>query len=108
MVGHEALPLRTLVGLTAKPTVEMPHIVLPSIAKQLFQWRIADFPAAELDYIRYSSTLDGARMRAQTRWQPHYSVADAVQAALRLGVYDGGSEASAGMRLAGDAAARNG
>lgn len=100
VVGHEALPLRTLVGLTGKPTIEVPHVVLPGIAKRLFQLRIADFPAAELDYIRYSATLDGTRLKRLTRWQPRYSVADAVQAALRMGIYDGAVEARADVRFA--------
>jgi UDP-glucose 4-epimerase len=89
VVGPEALPLRQLVALTGKPTLSMPHVVLPGLAKRLFQLRLADFPAAELDYIRYSATLDGSRLRQLARWRHSYSVADAVDSALRRGVFDG-------------------
>jgi len=89
VVGPDALPLRKLVALADKPTVEVPHVVLPGIAKRLFQLRIADFPAAELDYIRYAATLDGARMREVARWRHTYDVEPAVEAALRKGIFDG-------------------
>lgn len=89
VVGPDALPLRRLVEVAGKPTVEVPHIVLPGVAKRLFQLRIADFPAAELDYIRYAATLDGQRMREQTRWQHTYTVEQAVEAALRRGIFNG-------------------
>lgn len=89
VVGPEALPLRQLVALTGKPTLAMPHIGLPGLAKRLFQLRLADFPAAELDYIRYSATLDGSRLRQLARWRHSYSVAEAVDSALRRGVFDG-------------------
>lgn len=92
VVGADALPLRTLVGLTGKPTWEVPHVLLPSLARQLFQLRLADFPAAELDYIRYSATLDGERLRTVTRWTNQYTVEEAVQAALRSTIFDGGVE----------------
>lgn len=89
VVGPDALPLRTLVGLTGKPVLDVPHVVLPTLARRLFQLRLADFPAAELNYIRYSATLDGERLRRTTRWTHRYAVEDAVSAALRTGVFDG-------------------
>lgn len=89
VVGPEALPLRQLVALTGKPVLPLPHVVLPGLAKRLFQLRLADFPAAELDYIRYSATLDGSRLRRLARWRHSYSVAEAVDSALRRGVFDG-------------------
>jgi len=89
IVGPEGLPLRKLVALTGKPTLELPHVFLPGVVNRLFQLRFADFPAAEIDYIRYPATLDGSRARDVMRWVPRYSVAEAVQAALRLGVFDG-------------------
>ncbi len=89
VVGPEALPLRKLAELAGKPTIEVPHLVMPGVAKRLFQLRITDFPAAELDYIRYAATLDGQRLRELTRWQHVYSAESAVQAALRHGIFNG-------------------
>lgn len=92
VVGPEALPLRKLIALAGKPTLELPHVVLPGLVHRMFQFHFADFPAAELDYIRYSATLDGSRARDVMRFRHHYGVRDAVQAALRIGVFDGGIE----------------
>lgn len=89
VVGPDALPLRRLVKIAARPSIEVPHVVLPGIAKRLFQLRIADFPAAELDYIRYSATLDGSRIKQVLRWQHAFGVEDAVAAAQGRGVFDG-------------------
>lgn len=94
VVGPEAVPLRTLVQLAGKQTLELPHVVLPSLIQQLFQFRLAEFPAAELNYIRYAATLDGQRMRDVLRWQHHYSAKDAVDAALRRQVFDGATESA--------------
>jgi UDP-glucose 4-epimerase len=94
VVGPEAVPLRTLIALAGKETLELPHVVLPGIIQQLFQLRLAEFPAAELNYIRYSATLDGQRMRDLLRWRHDYSVRDAVDAALRRQVFDGATEST--------------
>lgn len=96
VVGPDALPLRKLAQIADRPTIEVPHLVLPGIARRLFQFRIADFPAAELDYIRYSATLDGSRLRQLTRWQHAFSIEEAVAAAQGRGVYDGAQKPVAG------------
>ena len=92
VVGPDALPLRKLVALTGKPTVELPHFLLPGVVNRMFQLRFADFPAAELDYIRYSATLDGKRARDIMRFEPSFGVREAVEAALRTNIFDGGVE----------------
>lgn len=92
VVGPDALPLRKLVALTAKPTIELPHVLLPGVVNRMFQLRFADFPAAEIDYIRYSATMDGRRAREIMRFEHHYGVREAVRAALRTDVFDGAVE----------------
>ena len=88
IVGPDALPLRTLIALAGKPVLEVPHVVAPSMAKRLWQARVIDMPAAEIDYVRYAITLDGSRARKLLKFNPKYSVEDAIDAALRLGVFD--------------------
>jgi UDP-glucose 4-epimerase len=94
VVGPEALPLRTLIGLTGRPRIELPHFLAPGVADRLFRFRFADFPAAETDYLRYAATLDGSRARSQLQFRPRFGVAEAVRAALRTEVFDGGVEAT--------------
>lgn len=92
IVGPDALPLRKLIEVTGKETLELPHVVLPSVVNRLFQMRFAEFPAAELDYIRYAATMDGSRARDVLRFRHAYGVRDAVAAALRQGIFDGAVE----------------
>jgi UDP-glucose 4-epimerase len=92
VVGQSALPLRKLIALSGKPTVEIPHVVLPGVLQRMFQFRFSEFPAAELDYIRYAATLHGERARQLLRFSARYTVEQAVQAALRKDIFDGGVE----------------
>jgi UDP-glucose 4-epimerase len=92
VAGPPPLPLRALLREASRPTVEIPHMVLPQLAGRLYQLRITDMPAAELDYLRFAITVDDARFRRDARFRPRYSVAEAVQAALRAQVFDGDVE----------------
>jgi UDP-glucose 4-epimerase len=92
IAGPDAAPLRSLLQLSGKPLLELPHLLLPGVVNRLFQLRFADFPAAELDYIRYAATVDGGRARDVLRFRHRYSAADAVRAALRLDIFDGAVE----------------
>ncbi len=92
VVGPDALPLRTLIEVTGKQPLELPHVVLPAVVNRLFQMRFSEFPAAELDYLRYAATLDGARAREILRFKHHYGVREAVAAALRRDIFDGAVE----------------
>lgn len=96
VTGPEAAPLRKLLELTGKPLIELPHFLLPGVVNRMFQLRFADFPAAELDYIRYSATIDGRRAQEVMRFQHLYDAESAVRAALRTDVFDGAVERRAG------------
>ena len=102
IVGPDALPLRKLIEVAGKPVMELPHVVLPSVAHRLFQLRFAEFPAAELAYLQYAATLDGARARDVLRFKHQYSVREAVAAALHQDIFDGSVEGGkpAGRRVA--------
>lgn len=95
LVGPEALPLRQLIGLTGKRVVEVPHPVAPALVKRLYAFHLIDMPAAELDYLRYAITLDGSRARNELAFKHRYGVEDAVNAALRTDIFDGGVPARA-------------
>ena len=92
IVGPDPLPLRKLIEVAGKPTLELPHVVLPSVVNRMFQMRFAEFPAAELDYIRYAATMDGSRAREVLRFRHAYTVREAVAAALRQDIFDGSVE----------------
>ena len=92
IVGPDALPLRKLIEVAGKETLELPHVLLPAVVNRLFQMRFAEFPAAELDYIRYAATMDGSRAREVLRFRHVYGVREAVAAALRRDIFDGSVE----------------
>ena len=95
VVGPDALPLRKLVELTGKRVVEVPHPIAPQLVKRLYAMHLTDMPAAELDYLRFAVTLDGSRARSELGFAHRYDVEDAVRAALRTDIFDGGVSASA-------------
>jgi UDP-glucose 4-epimerase len=92
IVGPDALPLRKLIEVAGKEPLELPHVVLPSVLNRAFQVGFAQFPAAELDYIRYAATLDGKRARDILRFRHRYTVREAVAAALGQDIFDGAVE----------------
>lgn len=102
--GPDAAPLRKLLALTGKPLLDLPHFMLPGVVNRMFQLRFADFPAAELDYIRYPATVDGSRARDIMRFEHDYSAEDAIRAALRTDIFDGASEHKSRTRSREDAA----
>ncbi len=92
VTGPTALPLRKLIGLTGRPALELPHFLAPAMARMLYQARVIDMPANELDYVRYPVTLDNYRANRLLKFRARYNVKDAVDAALRRQVFDGGVE----------------
>lgn len=92
VVGPTGLPLRKLARLSGNRLWELPHLITPQIADRLFAAHVIDMPAAELDYLRYAVTLDGSRAAQLLKFEARYSVADAVDAALRRQVFDGAIE----------------
>ncbi len=90
VVGPEALPLRKLIEITGKRVVEVPYALAPGAVKRLYALRLTDIPAAELDYLRYAITLDGSRARSELGFSHRYGVQEAVRAALRTDIFDGG------------------
>ena len=95
IVGPEALPLRKLIEVTGKKTIEVPSALAPVLVKRLYAMHLIDMPAAELDYLRYAITLDGSRARAELGFEHRYGVQQAVRAALRTDIFDGGLPANA-------------
>ena len=95
IVGPEALPLRCLLSLTGKRVIEVPHTLAPILVQRLYALHLIDMPTAEIDYLRYAITMDGTRGRSELGFQHRFSVAEAVAAALRTGVFDGGVAARA-------------
>lgn len=89
--GPDGLPLRSLIERAGKPTIEVPHVIAPSVARRLFQAHVIDMPAQEIDYVRYAITVDGSRAAGLLKFKARYSVDDAVSAALRTGIFDAAS-----------------
>jgi UDP-glucose 4-epimerase len=89
VVGPEGLPLRSLIARAGKKTIDLPHVLAPMLAHRLFQARVIDMPAQEIEYVRYAVTLDGARARDLLKFRSLYGVDDAIDAALRRGIFDG-------------------
>ena len=65
-----------------------PRLVPSPLAKvaldQLWKLRISDFPAQELDHLRYVCMVDDARARAELGYEPAYSIDRVLKDVRRL------------------------
>ena len=88
VAGPPGLPLRQLIALAGAAPLELPHPIAPALVERARTLRLVDAPSAELRYLRYAVTVDDTRARELLRFEPKYSVADAVNAALGVVVWD--------------------
>jgi len=77
--GPDPLPLSHIVKLLGKPSIPIPYSVGKAILKRLWALRLTNFPAPELDHIRYVCMVDDSRARTELGYLPHVSITDTVR-----------------------------
>ena len=60
--------------------VSVPHSVARVAVERLFRWRVTDFPAPELDFIRYVCMVDDSRARSGLGYRPKHTLLETLQA----------------------------
>jgi UDP-glucose 4-epimerase len=79
VAGPDPVPLSHLVKTLGKPTVPIPHFA-KGIVKRMYEWRISDFPAPELDHLKYVCMVDDRRAREELGYSPRRSLEETVRA----------------------------
>jgi UDP-glucose 4-epimerase len=61
IVGPGQAPLSRLIRVTGHPQMPVPGPVFEAVLERLFKFHLTNFPATELDHLRYSCLVDGTR-----------------------------------------------
>jgi len=77
--GPPPVSLSRALGMLGRSSVSVPHGVARAAVDRLFRWRVTQFPAPELDFIRYVCMVDDARARATFGYRPRHDLMQALR-----------------------------
>jgi UDP-glucose 4-epimerase len=83
VAGPDPVPLTHLVKTLGKPTLPIPHFA-KGIMRRLYDWRLSDFPAPELDHLKYVCMVDDRRAREELGYSPRHSLEETVRAVEQI------------------------
>ena len=84
LAGPDALPLSRMVRTLGRPSIPVPHPLAKVTLSGLYKWRLASFPAPELDHIKYVCMVDDRRAREELGYSPRKNLEETVQAVDEL------------------------
>ena len=82
LAGPPPVPLSTVVGLTGKPVLHVPHRAFADAMQRMWRWRLTSFPPPELDHIRYVCLVNDTLARTVLGFRHRYGVRDIVDGVL--------------------------
>ncbi|HEX3851440.1 MAG TPA: NAD-dependent epimerase/dehydratase family protein [Polyangiaceae bacterium] len=78
--GPSPVSLSRALQMLGRNAVSVPHSVARVAVDRLFSWRVTDFPAPELDFIRYVCMVDDARARSVLGYRPKHALLETLRA----------------------------
>ncbi len=78
--GPPPVPLSRALELLERSVVSVPHSVARVAVDRLFRWRVTDFPAPELDFIRYVCMVDDTRALDVFGYRPQHALLETLRA----------------------------
>lgn len=78
--GAGQLPLSRMIRMLDKPLLPLPAVLVKSIVRQLWPYRVFNHSASELDYLRYTCMVDGSRASEQLGFRPSRSMQETLNA----------------------------
>lgn len=82
VTGPGEVPLSAVFRELDRTVVPLPSVVARSMVSLLFKYRLASFPAPELDHIQYVCAVDGARWQREVSWKPKYTMRETIRSVL--------------------------
>jgi UDP-glucose 4-epimerase len=79
VAGPEPLPLSHVVKLLDRPSLPVPYTLGKALLKRLWSFRLTNFPAPELDHIRYVCMVDDSHAREDLGYTPATSIEETVR-----------------------------
>lgn len=78
--GPPPVSLSRALQMLGRSAVSVPHGVARAAVDRLFKWRVTDFPAPELDFIRYVCMVDDALARSVLGYRPKHDLLETLRA----------------------------
>jgi UDP-glucose 4-epimerase len=66
--------------MLGRVTVPVPHVIAGAMLKRMWRYRLTNFPAPELDHIKYVCMVDDRRAREQMGYAPKNGLEQTVRA----------------------------
>lgn len=80
IAGPPPVPLSRVLRLLDRRTVSVPHPVLRQTLGGLFRFRLTQFPAPEVDFIRYVCMVDDSLARSELGYKPQFDLGQTLNA----------------------------
>jgi UDP-glucose 4-epimerase len=80
--GPGEVPLSSALGELGRKPIPVPHFLVRTVLKSLFDARISSFPPEEIDHIQYLCNVDGSRAVRELGWRPRHSLKDTIRNVL--------------------------
>jgi len=74
IAGPSAVPLSTIIDVIRKPSFPVPHFMAGYLMEKLYQLKISDIPAPEVDYARYICNVDTTRAKEILGFAPELNL----------------------------------
>ncbi len=76
VVGPGAVPLKTALKAIGATRISIPEPIAHALIRQLFRFKLYQFPPEAIDFIKYPCTVSGKRFTEATDFEPLFSLAD--------------------------------
>jgi UDP-glucose 4-epimerase len=83
VAGPGAVPLKTAIHAIGRRRVSVPEPLAHAVIRQLFRFKMYQFPPEALDFIKYPCTVSGEAFRSATRFDPLFSLEDTFASVVR-------------------------
>jgi UDP-glucose 4-epimerase len=78
--GPGQLPLSRMIRLLDKPLIPLPSTLLKGVMSKLWSYRASNYPAGEIDHLRYTCMVDSTRASEQLGFRPTRGIEETLQA----------------------------
>jgi len=82
ITGPGEAPISYILRELGRRAIAVPHMMARPLVSALFRYKLVDFPAAELDYLQYLCTVDGARAAQDWNWRPRISLRETIKSLI--------------------------
>jgi UDP-glucose 4-epimerase len=82
VVGPGEVPLSSALRELGRAPIPVPHFLIRSLVRRLFDARATGFPPEEVDHIQYLCTVDGSRAARDLGFSPRHTMRETIRSVL--------------------------